>query len=128
MNRHRFVLGTLVLMIIAAAALLTACGGSKSNPMAPVAGADVTITIVGSSDPNSYSPRSASCTAGQKVAWRNSGGTTHTATADHGAFDTGDIANGSTSAPITMGTAGVYTYHCLIHGFAMTGTLTVTGP
>jgi plastocyanin len=131
MNRHRFVLGTLVLLIIALAALLAGCGGSKSNPMAPgpVAGADVTISIVGILGPNSYSPASAACKVGQKVAWRNDAGGAHTATSDPGApaaFDTGAIAAGATSALITMTTQGVYPYHCSIHGQAsMSGTLTV---
>lgn len=111
--------------LFAVAGLFVAgCGGGKSNPMTPPVAADVTITIVGINGPNSFSPSSAVAKVGQTVAWMNSGGTTHTATADGGAFNTGDIGNGSTSAPITMTTSGVFTYHCARHP-AMTGTLTV---
>ena len=51
-------------------------------------------------------------------------GTTHTATADGGSFNTGSIADGGTSALITMGTAGAFSYHCSFHP-TMVGTLNV---
>ena len=129
MKRHRVVLGALALLIIALVALLGACGGNKSNPMSAGGGADVTITIVARNGNMSFSPNPASCPVGKKVAWRNNGGMTHTATSDPSgaAFNTGDIANGASSAPITMGTTGTFPYHCARHP-DMTGTLSVTGP
>lgn len=63
--------------------------------------------------------------AGQSVAFRNADSTTHTATANNGAFDTGNIAPGATSAPITMSASGTFNYHCEIHP-DMVGTLNVT--
>src|SRR5439155_25405372 len=108
LKRHRtIVLGTLVLLIIASVALLGACGGGKSNPMSSGATADIVISITGVNGPNSYSPRLSTIKVGKTVAWRNNAGGIHTATADHGEFDTGNIASGSTSAPIPMGTQGV---------------------
>ena len=114
---------------VAAAVVLTAAvsavGCSEdSNPAGPVTGADVTITIVGNSGSMSFSPNPASVRVGQTVAWHNADGTTHTATDDGGAFDTGNIPSGSTSSPIQMGTAGSFPYHCSPHP-TMVGTLTV---
>ena len=94
-----------------------------SNPPSP---ASVTITIVGMNGSNSYSPNPATVRVGQTVAWRNADGLPHTATAAGSAFDTGSLAAGATSSPITMNAAGSFPYHCTIHGFTMVGTLTVT--
>jgi len=123
-------------LIILAASTLVGCNGSSyMNPASPtsvtppggvVPAADVTITAVGTNGSLSYSPNPATVKAGQTVAWRNADSVAHTATADAGAFDTGTIAPGATSRPIAMATAGSYPYHCVIHGFTMTGTLVVT--
>ena len=110
-------------LFVVAGLLVAGCGGSKSNPMTPVT-ADVTITIVGINGGNSYTPNPGTAKVGQTVAWRNNDGTTHTATADGGAFNTGNIGGGGTSTPIMMTTAGSFPYHCGIHA-TMVGTLTV---
>ncbi len=112
---------------------LIGCGGSSnsSNPVAPTPGggggggvaADVTITIIGMNGNQSFS--AGTVKAGQTVAWRNGDSVAHTATADGGAFDTGIIAPGATSSPITMSAAGSVAYHCAIHP-SMVGSLTVT--
>jgi plastocyanin len=87
--------------------------------------ADVTITIQGQNGANSFAPNPSTMKVGQKVAWRNADTTTHTATQDGtGGFATGNVASGATSTPITMNTAGTFTYHCTIHP-GMVGTLTV---
>ena len=115
---------TALAILIAAWTFLWSCSGKKSNPM-NTGSANVVITINGNLGSNSYSPNPDTVTVGQTVAWRNSGGTTHTATANAGAFDTGNIGNGSTSSAITMGTVGSFPYHCAIHGLTMAGTLVV---
>ncbi len=118
-------------------ATLAGCGGSSYTPAsptpaptpAPTAGpptADLVITIVGMDGSQSYSPNPATVQVGQSVSWRNADSLPHTATADGGAFNTGNLSAGATSSPITMTTAGTFPYHCAIHGFTMTGTLTVT--
>jgi plastocyanin len=132
-SRMTLTIGGLLLV----AATLGGCGGSSSytSPISPTptptptpnpGGASVTITIVGMNGNLSYSPNPATVQVGQTVAWFNADSLAHTATADAGAFDTGTLNAGATSSPIAMTTAGSFTYHCAIHGFAMTGTLTVT--
>ncbi len=123
MNRST-VVGVSVALFAVSVGLITACSKKSSNPVSPLPGPDVTITIVGINGNMSFSPNPSTAKVGQKVAWRNSGGTTHTATADGGAFDTGSIANGGTSGLIAMGTAGSFSYHCSFHP-TMVGTLNV---
>ena len=121
-----------VLRIVSIAALVAVaafagCKDSK-NPAGPGGGggtpADVTINIVGMLGASSFSPSPDTVTVGQTVAWHNSDGTTHTATANGGAFNTGNVGSGATSGKFTMNTAGSFPYHCSIHG-TMTGILVV---
>ena len=125
---------TLARTVLAAASLsmwvaLVSCGGDDGgNPVNPGGTPDVTISIkAGSSNlgANAYTPNPDTVTVGTKVSWKNNDGVVHTATADAGAFNTGNIGAGATSAPITMGTAGSFPYHCAIAGHNMTGTLVV---
>jgi plastocyanin len=48
----------------------------------------------------------------------------HDATQDASRFATGVVNAGATSAPLTMSTAGTFTYHCTIHP-GMVGTIVV---
>jgi len=115
--------------------LVIACGGSSysapTSPVAPPAGgggaasADVVVTIVGMNGNQSFSPNPVTVKVGQTVAWHNADSITHTATADAGAFDAGNIGPGGTSSAITMSAAGTFGYHCSIHP-TMVGTITVT--
>jgi plastocyanin len=113
-------------MALTAVAALAAAGcGKDSNPASPSTAADVTIEIVADNGNLSFSPNPGVARVGQTVAWHNAmPSMTHTATADGGAFDTGNLAPGATSSPITMSTAGSFPYHCGIHP-SMVGTLTV---
>ena len=126
-----------LLVVLAAAALpFASCGGGGgggvTNPPPPSGGgggnsggtADVVITIVAENGSMSFSPNPANVTVGQRVAWRNSAGQTHTATQNNSSFDTGNINSGSQSAVITMGAAGTFAYHCAIHP-SMTGSIVV---
>ena len=81
--------------------------------------ADQSVAISGFS----YSPASVTVNVGDTVTWTNSGAQAHTATADDGSWDTGNIAGGGTDA-VTFATAGTFPYHCDIHP-QMTGTVTV---
>ncbi len=121
---------------LAAVALVAAaldCGGSgyhstpTTTPPSTAGGgsADVVIAIVGIAGGMSYSPNPANLRVGQRVAWRNDDNIPHTSTQTGNGFDTGTIAGGATSAPLTIATAGSLAYFCRIHP-AMVGTLNVT--
>lgn len=123
---RKFVPVLFLLAFLGAGAFLASCKSSnKSNPMSPATPADVTITITGINGSSSFSPNPATVKMGQTVAWKNNGGTDHTATADGGAFDTHDIPNTATSSAITMSATGSFGYHCSIHP-SMVGALNVT--
>jgi|WetSurMetagenome_2_1015567.scaffolds.fasta_scaffold413937_1 plastocyanin len=116
MKRRTFSVAALAVVVL----VLAGCGGGYSNPVAsppPATGggggtaATVTITISGFA----FGPNAASLKAGQTVAWKNSDSVSHTATADGGAFDTGVIAPGATSTPVTVSATGTFAYHCAIH-------------
>jgi len=118
--------GLLTLSAIAVVLTAAACGSSTSSPVLPATttNVDVTINIQANNGAQSYSPNPATARVGQTVAWRNADTITHTATQDGGSFQTGNIAAGAMSTPITMSSAGTFTYHCAIHP-GMVGTLTV---
>ncbi len=128
----KYTLGTIAAVAVT---LTLACSSNNSNPSpttpsptptpGPSGAADVTLNIVGLAGSNSFSPNPGTIRVGQTLAWKNTDQITHTATGDAGGFNTGNVASGATSAPITMSTAGTFTYHCAIHP-SMTGTLTVT--
>ena len=54
--------------------------------------------------------------AGTEVTWTNSDDATHTATADDGSFDTGDLDKGD-SKTVTFDEPGSFTYYCRFHPF-----------
>ena len=129
----KLTMGTLALF---AFTLIAASCGSSSSPTSPSptpggggggggVTADVTITINGMNGNQSFSPDPSTAKVGQTVAWRNADSITHNPSADGGAFNTGNIAPGATSNPITMTAAGSFGYHCQIHP-SMVGTLNVT--
>ena len=120
------------LAAIALVAAATDCGGSgyhstpTTTPPSTTGGtADVVIAIVGIAGGMSYFPNPANVRVGQRVAWRNDDNIPHTSTQTGIGFDTGTIAGGATSAPLTITTAGTLSYFCRIHP-AMVGTLNVT--
>lgn len=124
----------LVVALISAVALLAACGsgaaptqapsggGPTSAPTQPPTGGDTTVevTIVNFA----FSPATVNITVGGTVTWTNKDGTTHTVTADGGAFDSGNLDSGKTFS-FTFNQAGTFSYHCAIHP-SMKATVTVT--
>ncbi|MGE5244863.1 MAG: plastocyanin/azurin family copper-binding protein [Betaproteobacteria bacterium] len=125
----RFTVRTYTLLLATGLlASAVACGGSSNSnptsPSPPASSADVTVGIVGDRASQSYSPSPVTMRVGQTIAWHNNDSITHTATQDAGTFNTGNLAAGATSAPVTMSTAGTFTYHCTIHP-GMVGTVTV---
>jgi plastocyanin len=72
----------------------------------------------------SFSPKPITVKTGSTITVINDDNTTHTLTANNGAFDTGDVGGGR-DGRITVDRAGTFAYHCTIHTF-MTGTARVT--
>ena len=115
---------TVRLILVTSLALIAAACGSSSSPTTPTVSADVTISMLGDRGNQSYSPNPTTMRVGQTVAWKNTDTTAHDATQDASRFQTGTVSAGATSTPITMSTAGTFTYHCTIHP-GMVGSIVV---
>ncbi len=103
----------------AAGAVATHRTGRVEVAATPAAAKPVKFTIKGFS----FKPSKTTAKVGQKIVVTNKDSTTHTVTADKGAFDTKDIKPGG-SKTFTVKKAGTYPFHCAIHQF-MKGTLVV---
>ena len=119
-----------LVILLATVVVVSACGGSSNNDSTPAAQKPSTTAAPSSGGSDAvtiqnfkFGPASLTVKAGAKVTVTNSDRTTHTATADGGAFDTGDLDPGA-SKTITLSKAGTYPYHCQIHSF-MKGTIVV---
>ena len=71
-----------------------------------------------------FSPSPLQVKVGSKITVKNADSTTHTFTANNGAFDTGEVESG-TSASVTVEKPGSFAYHCEIHN-SMKGTIKAT--
>jgi len=105
----------------------TACGGGYGNPSptgpsdGPTPPADaITINVVTINGAQSFSPNPSTVPAGKMVAWHNVDSTTHRVVLNDGKLDTGNIAPGASSQPMTLVAPGAY--HCTIHP-EMVGTI-----
>ena len=93
--------------------LFGGCGGD-STPSSPSATpTPATITIVGQSGAQAFSPNPASL-GGQMVVFRNNDSVAHRVVLNDGSVDTGDIAPGATSRAVAMPDSGT-NYHCQTH-------------
>ena len=108
----------LALAIVVPGWLLGSLTASAANTPAQI------INCAGA-PPWCFSPKPIQITAGSTVTWTNGTAPLHTATADTGGWDTGNIAPGATSSAISFPTAGTFTYHCAIHP-SMTGSVVVS--
>lgn len=112
-------------LLVLGSLTLLACGSDPTSP--PLAKAPDVLIVSGAAGQgaNAYDPNNLtfSLAAKQSVKWGNNDGTTHTVTANGGAFDSGNIADGGTFT-FTFTTVGTYPYHCTIHP-TMVGTITV---
>ena len=81
----------------------------------------VTINVVDENGAQSFSPNPATLPAGQMVVWRNVDNVTHRMVLDAGSLDTGNLAPGASSQPMSIN-AGGGPYHCSIHP-SMVGTI-----
>jgi plastocyanin len=95
--------------------------GSPVSPApAPTVAGAITISVVAVNGTQSFSPNPATVPSGQTVLWHNVDSVTHRVVLNDQSVDTGDLAPGAFSQPMTIGAAGQY--HCSIHP-SMVGSL-----
>jgi plastocyanin len=111
---------------LAALVLCVGCGGSggyggssSSTPAptspSPTGSANViTVTITGQKGDQSFNPNPAMCATGQTVVWKNADTTTHRIVIPDLGVDTGNIAPGASSAPVSLANVSK-PYHCSLH-------------
>jgi plastocyanin len=109
---------------------VAACGGpagssptTPSTTVGPPAGA-ITIDVRGNDGTRSFSPNPATVPPRHVVVWHNVDSVTHRVVLNDGQLDTGNIAPGAFSAPMTIERSGAY--HCSIHP-PMVGTIAGAG-
>lgn len=78
------------------------------------------VTIAGLA----FAPSAVTVSVGETVTWTNNDTQIHTATADDGSWNAGNIAGGGGIGAVVFSVAGTFPYHCEIHP-QMTGTVTV---
>jgi LPXTG-motif cell wall-anchored protein len=75
-----------------------------------------------------FDPKTITVNVGDTITWKNDGQAEHTAQADDGSFDSGDLAAGKEFS-FTFTKAGTFAYFCKYHGAkggsGMSGTVTV---
>ena len=111
-------------------AIVCASGcGSSTSPSAmpdPAPPGSTTVTMpsgASSQTTGAYTPNPLTVSTGTTVSFLNSDSTTHTSTADAGAWSSPNLASGK-RFNVTLSTAGRFTYHCALHP-NMIGTITV---
>jgi len=90
--------------------------GNVGNPTTPTVSRPgvVTINVVAVNGAQSFSPNPASLPDGQMVVWHNVDSITHRVVLNDRSVDTGDLAPGTSSPPMSIA-AGGGQYHCSIH-------------
>jgi plastocyanin len=74
----------------------------------------VTVNIVGINGDQSFSPNPATLPMGQTIIWHNADAITHRVVLNDGSVNTGSLAPGASSPPMTL-RVGDSQYHCSIH-------------
>jgi plastocyanin len=87
---------------------------TPSTPSAAGNAQIVTVNVVAIRGAQSFSPNPATLPAGVQVVWHNVDSVTHRVVLDNGSVDTGNLAPGASSQPMTIGASGA-SYHCSIH-------------
>ena len=96
-------------LLLVAALLVAGCGSDEGEPEASAGKA---IAIEGFK----YAPEDVTVDVGTTVTWTNEDAAPHTATADDGSFDTGDLREGG-KGEVTFRKAGSFAYFCEFHKF-----------
>lgn len=113
-----------IALALVAAVALVACGGGESAAPPPDTGGATGDTVAVTIKDFSFEPSTVKVKVGQEVVFTNEDGVVHTATADEGAFDSGDLEKGK-SFTFTADKPGTFSYFCTPHQY-MKGTIEVT--
>ncbi len=87
---------------------------APSAPSTSTPASIVTVNVVAIRGAQSFSPNPATLPAGVQVVWHNIDSVTHRVVLNNGSVDTGNLAPGASSQPMTIGASGA-SYHCSIH-------------
>jgi plastocyanin len=104
--------------LAAAALAMWSCGGGSSSPAAnspatPSTPNAVTVSIVGSTGNQSFTPNPAMVSQGGTITFKNNDSTVHHVVMDDGSADLGEIAPGSSKTATLKGASS--NFHCVIH-------------
>ncbi len=114
-------------MVSAALALLAACGGSSATSSTGGGGGGRTTNITVGND--FFSPTPDTVTSGAAVTWTwstpSDGHTVNWDTSPGALPSNSGAAQFSGTYLTTLSSKGTYTYHCTVHGLAMSGTIVV---
>jgi plastocyanin len=120
-RRHPRLARSLAVLAIAAVAVgSAACGSDKKKSAATTGNAttgNATEGTVITIKDFKFSPNPLKAKAGATITVKNDDSTTHTLTADDKSFDTGEVANGTSSKITLPAKAATVKYHCEIHDF-----------
>jgi len=125
--RQMWSIGIVLATCVAGSACTSNRNGNNSGVLGPTPLASpnlLTIDVAEINGPYSFYPSPAPVRSGQIVVWRNSDAVTHHVVFDDGSVDTGTLAAGTLSQPITIG-VGNWNYHCAIHP-SMVGSVAVS--
>ena len=100
------------LALLSLAALALAACGEEERPSQSQAADSGELRI----ESFAFQPARVTVKAGTTVRWVNADDAPHTATADDGSFDTGDLRQGDVGK-VTLGEPGEYAYFCEFHRF-----------
>jgi len=120
---------TAVAVLVASALALGACGDDEESTEPAASGGmteapadsagedvqsgDVALEIVDFA----FVPEQVTVEVGSTITWTNIDTAVHTATADDGSFDTGNLQTDGGEGEVTFDSAGTFTYFCQPHPF-----------
>lgn len=120
LTRAGVVVAGVLLLVLGLAACGSSDGSTSSGGDGAESGTEEYVVVA-----KDFSLTDLTVSPGEQFTLDNQGAATHTLTADDGSFDSGEVAPGEQSGPLTPPSSpGTYPYHCEIHA-SMTGTLTV---
>lgn len=105
-------------LILLCAVVGTGCGSDRERPATPRTASPATTPSDGAIAIKDfkYLPESVTVGVGTTVTWTNGDAAPHTATADDGSFDTGNLREGA-AGRVTFRKAGSFAYFCEFHRF-----------